>query len=787
MISIFLKVITKAILPLLLLTTKSATFEIEDFVKGFLDYTFHFFYEDITVSSYEISVWIHEISQTPFSKENFEGIQDDHPITVHSIASLANKNYTFIEPKTRIHVISSPDEDGTSCMTSNEASYYRFGFTVKFGKACSIHFVYNDEIISQELQKNSSPLHTSTLFLSIEHTTRITASIQSGFGTPEFTVYFVTKHVNMEARVQYLNENLNSSTIEKFLQRISSRLLICENSKELLIVCLTCIFKGHQTQVLFKLEIAISEIIDQGYIARSTMNRWRDLNANLYNTKENGLMLRQSKLCDEIYLSSNFTERDADMWDAWCLWLFLRQKYNHTLTLSAFMGLSHVYLATILDKYPFNTVLPTGSASPFHEDLTRISGHGLVAKGFTYRIVVRSQNSSTTISLEGFAKILDSVSWIISGTVLIILALLLYASGMKSSLFWLYSELMEKGSRVRSLKLKICLPVILWSFSTFVLRQICSSEMVSNLTTAPLPRVPQTLADLAFHSKIPLLTHAYTFLMLNYTQSDEISPESMNFLKTFKQKLYRVTNLLNRASFIVNDMGLREAEKEGIQMGLYKVPADFSVLFLNDDMAIFELIFKAFSRIYHRENVQFIGNNFPTSFPRMKSWVLPNSFLADFVIQDISSIYESGIYGRLLEVRKANRIITRFNTNDDILDATQKNDKNFKVNRNSSCNDENFDNDKSAQKEEAQPRWASFIFSSGSLDQRQGYNQNTFRAFSVTSLKLVWVVYMTCASIATGVFILEFIIVIVTKQNHKRLQRNAERFWKAAFNFEYTK
>jgi len=266
--------------------------------------------------------------------------------------------------------------------------------------------------------------------------------------------------------------------------------------------------------------------------------------------------------------------------------------------------------------------------------------------------------------------------------------------------------------------------------------------------------------------------------MLNYTLTQEVSGESVKYLENFRRVLNRVKELLNRVASIAHNIPLRDTvEKNGTQLFYYKVPSDFAVLFLSDDLPIFYQIFVTFASIHHKR-IQIIGNNFPVAFPRLKSWIMPNCFITTFVIKDIARIYESGIYDRLLLVRKANRIITRFSRNEKILRRIATKRWHHQQNHFSDSENEKVD------AEEMSPRWASFIFSQQQDHHRHHHSseKDEFHPFSITSLRLVWVVYVVCTTAALGILVAEFFAWRIAKEGKKFEE---ERIWKATFDYRY--
>ncbi|CAL8118493.1 unnamed protein product [Orchesella dallaii] len=578
----------------------------------------------------------------------------------------------------------------------------------------------------------------------------------------------VTHQGKENAAISKSNDSNSTEVDENILQKTSSKILLYETESEILsILCLTCVLKRPPDKQIFQSVIHNG----QNNFAKSVASEWKRINTNFHNTKHSKSLSHQLKLCDELHLSEYLKEADADLWDARCLWLFLHKKYNHTLSLQRFMGMAHLYLATLY------TTIPQNSSVLIHDDFKRISGHGLVAKGFIYRIIIRSQQAPS-VSYSALLGVLDTNSGIVSIGIFFLIMLILYLRGMKSSLFWLFAELVEKGIRPKMLNKTTIIPITLWMFGTFFFRQLYSSGMYSNLTKVPLPKVPQNLNQLASNSRIPLLTHSYDFLMLNYTLTQEVSPGSLKIVNNFRMVLNRVRELLNRASSIAHNVPLRDSvEKNGTQLFYYKVPPNFAVLFLSDDMPIFYHIFSAFASM-HRKSIQIMGNNCPLVFPRLKSWTMPNCFIADSVLKDTARFYESGIYDRLLLVRKANRIITRFNKNEKILDKIATKRWHHEHQQAGEFKHE-------LSEEETSPRWASFIFSQQDQHSHHHSSQSQkdeFHSFSVTSLQLVWIVYAVCITAAVVILMVECVAWRIAKERKRREQK---RLWKATFDYRY--
>lgn len=677
-------------------------------------------------------------------------------------------------------------------------SFDRLGFPIKFSGICSMHLTMTSAILVH--QENSG-------LVTLHKLAAIVFSIESVFETPEFSVFFLPPENqnatfnNSFENVKYLEvgEPLNEtsfSNFEKLMRKISSKVLFSLGA-HLFILCLPCIMKGKsEDAILHKLSYDVNSNYPVRFENTSVIEviekMWAIINTNFHKRVQTspGLSNLFQSCNDMNYIFTNITPRDADMWDARCLNLHLRHKFNHSLSLSFFLGLGHVYLATLLKLDEFN------QTHRAHEDRIRISGHGLLAKGFIYRIFLRSSDHPTTaLGYKSLIHILDLPSWICSIIIFVVAGSILSLAGMKNSFFWLLSDLLEKGVRVRKTNVKFSLPVILWSLSTLIFRNLYCSDMISQLTSTHVPPVPENLEELVLQNKIPILSHTYDFLKLNYTQSIEISEESMTFLTTVRKNIFRVRDLLTRASLIVNDVALRGiVEMGGVSLNYFSVPSDFSVLFLSEDLPIFEIVFRAFASVHENSNDAFIlGKNFPVIFPRLKSWIIPNSFVADLVLQDIATFYESGIYDRLLQVRQMNRIISRFNTNDNVLDVAEMN---CNLQKNGFCDKADSDGSSGSQRHVQQPRWSSFLSStennnnrakrksqtSSSSDEEdnldnpndnhngQSDNGNSgCRAFSVESLHLVWIVYITCATCSAVAFIGECVLRCVFKWRHDRV------------------
>lgn len=670
--------------------------------------------------------------------------------------------------------------------------YYYLGFAKKFRQPCSLHLIPSSTVLE------FSGLYRNFL-LSLEKVGNVTLLTRSYFGTPNFILFLLekdayeTQSLSKFEIIETQNVLLNTSEgrlsfidrMEKLFLRISTKILFYSDSGDLSVLCVSCAIKVLTSKGG---RFTIPQVVENPALVSEL---WAKLNTNMHNTENKDFGLRQIDLCNKInHLSYNLAGKDADRWDATCLFLLLRQRFNHTLSLDRFMGLSHVYLATLLqmDTSPLNHI--------FHDDSNLISGHGMQAKGFVFRVLLRSEDHfKSSMSTKAFVNMLDKRYWLFALVLLFCLAKTLQRGGLKISLFWLISELLEKGVRVRKTEFKIVVPVMLWSYGAFIFRQLYCSDLTSSLTTKLTPAIPSSLEELALQSKIPILSHSYDFLQLNYTQSMEISPESLNLLQFVRRKIYRVRDLLNRVSTIVQNIGLRNmVELDRHTLNYFKLPADFSVIFLEDDVPIFEFMFRAFSRI-HGNKVLILGKDFPLNFPRLKSWTIPNSFLAKFVLDYVSRFYESGIYERLLNVRRGNRIITRFQTNHE----TELN-----YCRNGNC--DHFDNEISSQpKHLKQTRWASFIFSSDktnkpdrqhqqqqqqrSSDTEQSDNKNfaSFRPFSVRSLRLVWIAYVACIILSFAAFLSECVVMLLlTKWGRIRRRWGVHR-WTNEFAIPYTK
>ncbi|CAL8118495.1 unnamed protein product [Orchesella dallaii] len=558
----------------------------------------------------------------------------------------------------------------------------------------------------------------------------------SHFGIPDYTMLF-TNYLIHPNFLETVN-NSNTDDIEKALQKLSSPILILNGkTKDLSLLCLTCVFT--QQNILFALANQIT--------TSSIKKFWKQLATNFHNTKEDDILSSRLALCESLDLSMEVADKDADKWDFRCLDLLLRNRYNHTMLLDGFMGSWIRYFETIDIDEDDSKPVPT---------LPLIVGQSLTAKGFIYRIVIRSHFSKSVNTNEAIATLFSLKSLPVFIAFFAIFYIILYYSGMGyNRLTWLIAELLEKGFRIRRLNRILKLIIILWSFYSFFLRQMYCSTMYSILTKVSPPKVPSSLEELAFQSKIPLLTHTYDFLMPDFKMNENISSSSNRYLRKYQPVMFVINDVINWVSSILKNKPLKSVSRGKSFISLWQVPPDFAVLLYEEDMRVFTMLISALDRLNEEQEPKVVVNSLPHIYPRLRAWTMPNSFVAPYATRDIAYLYESGIYQRMLRVKDSNRIISRFTSNLKMIDSAMATHpvKGNAVSARVICEDDDFTNSNLSCTNIIRPRWVSLF-----LSEKSSIKRDETSAFNVASLQFVWMVYLILITIAVAAYFVEFAI-----------------------------
>lgn len=595
----------------------------------------------------------------------------------------------------------------------------KFRFGVKFREGCAIQiFEYLEYSKSKVLWKQSA----SETLLTLEGLVNLTLVQNQLFGSPQYAIFYVRwKNAINNLKFLEVEKNESINKIDNLLRDSPKILFATRDSRKLLILCLTCIWKRNAPKLLHN---------PGNYTKQSVHNLWTKLNTNFYNSKKpEGELIQRLELCDRFNLSMNLPSPSvADKWDYRCTDISFRHRYNHTLSFDQFMGLWNRHAASFTE-----TTLP------------QIMSTSLMSTEFIYKVVVRL-NIQPSVSFQAIFQGMDTPAWVASITLFFVMAILLrWSSGGTFQILWLFAELLEKGfvisRKIRDKFPSSCYIIVVWSFGTFIFRQLYCTEMYSKLTYIPSPKVPRTLEQVAFHSPIPLLTHAYDFLQKNYSQTAQLAQGSDLNLRRYREVMYCVNDIISYIVPIVNHIPfVSQVAKPneafgGKQLPFFAVPSNFAIVLFKEDLTVFEVIMTALMLVFRKsiqteDYIKFVSSNYMdvSIFFRIRMWTIPNNFMAEYVIRDVASLFQSGIYeGRLLQVKMANRIITRFRRN--IGNATI----------------------------DSEPRWISHILY-GSMGENQGQ-----KAFSMESLDIVWFLFGGCSLVSCVVFFAELMQLCLSR------------------------
>lgn len=532
-------------------------------------------------------------------------------------------------------------------------------------------------------------------------------------GSPSFNIFMVNTTRSLYTGVTLHAKSKKKNAMKKILRNAAASVVLLVSSfdnNNLFIVSLAKAY-SLKKNVLVSSNLVISNswrldpveiLLKLSYFINSNFEYDR-------NIKKDYILLQK---CNEFRIYENLQRSYAELWEIFCINIFLRDKLNLSLSFSTlFDDLQNDYEDHIYNKYK----------PRYH-----IINWGSKARKFSYRIFLRSDSFLVSVSSESLFKTMDAPSLISILVALIVLIVILYLSGLHDSWLQLVGEIFEKGSCLGKKYMKYAIPLILWSFGNTILRQFLSSDLVSNLTKPPLPKVPSTLDQLLKYGRnIPTISHSYECFQPSKTKNGE-KCTSIKWKDQLRPNIYQINDTLNKIGLLVSGkvIGTRNSTEERY------IPSDFGVFLVEDGMDVFEPVFSLLMMSIKGDfSFKLVSNKHDAIEKRTRFWAMPNNVFAQPVTNVISQIEESGIRKKLRQVCKWNKIINSFGRN---IESVRANTTVYVK----------------------KPRWAAYLFSNLNAGKSKDL-PTTFYPFKAKSLHLVWILYALLIGFAVVGFTLE--------------------------------
>ncbi|CAL8093325.1 unnamed protein product [Orchesella dallaii] len=328
-------------------------------------------------------------------------------------------------------------------------------------------------------------------------------------------------------------------------------------------------------------------------------------------------------------------------------------RYLITVNLNCSNSACRRFISLVTSWSPASKMKSASCALPF----------GVKFLGFKYSVFIEMKNTKPDVNFLSLLQPFGAPIWYCLIVTIGLLSCLLFILETKiSSIFWMYSILMEQGkAKFRGGSWKTSKFIVgLWLCSSVAFRHIYTSTVYSFMSAEQEPKcIPTSFEDLVFNSEMDVLSSFDFYSALRESKRSQlgISLKTQKLYAKLQTKLKSVSNDWRAILNISRNEPTKVFDRNNLTM--YNIQFNrFSIVSTRDSVQKALIVTFGKRRMLH-------NNDNRALFETVTMWnVKDNVFIRPFLQSGLSSLIESGIYDKIEEYQENVKIVESLKTVD---------------------------------------------------------------------------------------------------------------------------